>query len=112
MKHISRMLFSGILAASVFVSLPLAAQDADPEAAEPMPEPVQQPMPGHMMGNPYGMPMRGRGPYSPMAMRGCGHRGQHGMKHNRQQGMQNHRKAMEERLQRIEALLQQLVDKQ
>ena len=73
-------------------------------------------MPGY--GRHRGMHMQGQG--QPGAnMPGCQHRGKHHMggdgkrmRHQRHEMMQAHRKDMEERLARIEALLQQLVDQQ
>lgn len=77
-------------------------------------------MPG--CGGRYGMHMPGPGgPGTGMqgCQHDCQHRGKHhggdagkGMRHQRHEMMQAHRQAMEERLARIEALLQQLVDRQ
>ena len=72
-------------------------------------------MPGYQR---HGMPMMGqRQPGN--QMHGCQHGGKHpmagdgkGMRHKRHEMMQAHHKNMEERLARIETLLQQLVDQQ
>ncbi len=99
-----------------------------PQGAMPMMQGQQGSMPmmqGQQGGMPmmpgygrHGMHMRGQGQPG-TGMPGCQHGGKQymggdakGMRHQRHEMMQAHRKDMEERLARIEALLQQLVDQQ
>ena len=98
-----------------------------PQGTMPMMQGQQGSMP-MMQGQQGGMPMMpGYGRHHGMHMQGqpgagmpgCQHGGKHhmggdgkGMRHQRHEMMQAHHKNMEERLARIEALLQQLVDQQ
>jgi hypothetical protein len=108
-----------LVALACLFSAPSMAQDnAPPQGMGQQPMPAQQPsMP--MMGNPYGgmpmMPPRHYGQGMPMqrgGMGGCAQGGKpgHEMRQQRQQMMQAHRKQMEERMARIESLLEQLVE--
>lgn len=88
---------------------PATAEDT----ASQMPPSQQPPMMGYPGG---GMPMMPPHYRGQMPMGGCAQSGQGGypgkMRHQRHQMMQAHRQEMEQRLARIEALLQKLVDRQ
>lgn len=137
MNHDSVLAATGLMVLALCCAMPALAQDmpAAPTMSQPgMPMMGMQrgtmPM---MQGQQGAMPMmpgcgrpgmhmpRPGGPGARMhgCRHDCQHRGRHhaggdgkGMRQQRHETMQAHRQAMEERLARIEALLQQLVDRQ